>query len=217
MHELILNHSKPNKMFSPTYENNTIIFSHFIEYLHQFKNFNDRNLDSMHKYWSVRMAKKNEYLFTKDLKIEGFSIIIKGAVKLVATYKEKDIVFDLLTEGSFIEIKNEDIDSHFSGYSAQCTEPTILMTISRHHMRNLINEYPFFSNFFAEQKTQAARDLKSRMMSIRVLTAKERYEEICYGYPHLLNHFALQDIASYLGIQAETLSRIRSASLKKAS
>jgi predicted transcriptional regulator len=42
-----------------------------------------------------------------------------------------------------------------------------------------------------------------------MLSAKERYEQLLKEQPHILQRVSLGHIASYLGISAETLSRIR--------
>lgn len=44
---------------------------------------------------------------------------------------------------------------------------------------------------------------------LRMLTAKQRYQQLLSTNPKLLNRVALGYIASYLGISQETLSRIR--------
>jgi CRP-like cAMP-binding protein len=47
------------------------------------------------------------------------------------------------------------------------------------------------------------------------LSAEERYQELSKNYPALLQRFPQNMIASYLGISAETLSRIRKKALSK--
>ncbi|HEY5369070.1 MAG TPA: hypothetical protein VIJ75_08765 [Hanamia sp.] len=47
------------------------------------------------------------------------------------------------------------------------------------------------------------------------LTAEEKYSDFISKYPSISNRVPLQMIASYLGLSAETLSRVRSQSTKK--
>ncbi|MDG1919218.1 MAG: hypothetical protein P8I47_07425 [Schleiferiaceae bacterium] len=41
------------------------------------------------------------------------------------------------------------------------------------------------------------------------MTSAERYDKLIRDYPDVLQRVSLTDIASYLGISRETLSRIR--------
>jgi hypothetical protein len=50
-----------------------------------------------------------------------------------------------------------------------------------------------------------------------MMSAFERYDDLCKNYPEIINRFNLKDIANYLGMKSETLSRIRNSTLRKAS
>ena len=51
--------------------------------------------------------------------------------------------------------------------------------------------------------------LEERLLSLQFKTAKERYQSLSRSKPSLLQRASLGQIASYLGITQETLSRIR--------
>ena len=51
--------------------------------------------------------------------------------------------------------------------------------------------------------------LEERILSLQFKTAKERYQKFAASKPSLLQRASLGQIASYLGITQETLSRIR--------
>ncbi len=51
--------------------------------------------------------------------------------------------------------------------------------------------------------------LEERILSLQFKTAKERYQKFAVSKPSLLQRASLGQIASYLGITQETLSRIR--------
>jgi CRP-like cAMP-binding protein len=52
--------------------------------------------------------------------------------------------------------------------------------------------------------------LEERILNIHFKTAKERYQKLVNSKPFLIQRVSLGQIASYLGITQETLSRIRS-------
>lgn len=51
---------------------------------------------------------------------------------------------------------------------------------------------------------------EERAISLRMFSAKERYDDLISRYPRIIQDVPLGHIASYLGITAETLSRVRS-------
>jgi CRP-like cAMP-binding protein len=51
--------------------------------------------------------------------------------------------------------------------------------------------------------------LEERILNLQFKTAKERYQKLALSKPQLLQRASLGQIASYLGITQETLSRIR--------
>jgi hypothetical protein len=54
-----------------------------------------------------------------------------------------------------------------------------------------------------------SNDLVARSVQLQTLSATERYQQFCRQYPEVAKKSALRHIASYLGIDIATLSRIR--------
>jgi CRP-like cAMP-binding protein len=75
----------------------------------------------------------------------------------------------------------------------------------------LQQQYYDFEKLSRLLSEQAYIATHSRAMSLLVLSAAERYQQLLAEEPYLLNKFANHQIASYLGITPQSLSRIRSA------
>ena len=52
--------------------------------------------------------------------------------------------------------------------------------------------------------------IEERLYQLKFTTSEERYKSIIQTTPEILQKVSLTDIASYLGVSRETLSRIRS-------
>lgn len=57
--------------------------------------------------------------------------------------------------------------------------------------------------------------LQQRMLSMVQQTAEQRYSDLVYANPEILQHAPLKSIATYLGITDTSLSRIRKEFIKK--
>jgi len=75
----------------------------------------------------------------------------------------------------------------------------------------LCDKYHEFERLARMSTTKTMLQLQQRIVSLQFKTSKERYDSLLERYPQIELRAPLGDIASYLGITQETLSRIRSA------
>lgn len=96
--------------------------------------------------------------------------------------------------------------------SAECIELLeASRVISLHYdlLQKLYKKYPEF-NFVGRVLTEHYYVLsEERAQSLRMQTAKERYEILMATHPGILLRAPLKYVASYLGMKPETLSRMR--------
>jgi CRP-like cAMP-binding protein len=86
--------------------------------------------------------------------------------------------------------------------------------ISKRNFDFLISNAPLFERWIRIVNEQVYSYTFDRVFSLLTLSAKERYEKFLKEEPYLLNIFSNYYIASYLGIAAQSLSRIRSGRKK---
>ena len=72
-----------------------------------------------------------------------------------------------------------------------------------------------FSQFFRMVTEKAFANSRKRIISSISKSSEERYWEYVDKYPQIVNRVPQYVIASYLGISAEFLSKIRSRPIKK--
>jgi len=76
-------------------------------------------------------------------------------------------------------------------------------------MQELILEVPAWRQIGKDVDEAMYNSLMNRSIQLQTLTAPERYELFIKKHPDILQKVALKHIASYLGIDIATLSRIR--------
>lgn len=129
-------------------------------------------------------------------------------------------VFYLDQEGteitSWFLFENELLISVYSFFTGlpgfeylETLEDCTLVTLKREKLNKLYEQYLEF-NFIGRKLTEYYYIRNEKQANdLRMLTAKQRYEQLITNNPKLLNRVSLGHIASYLGISQETLSRIR--------
>jgi len=96
-----------------------------------------------------------------------------------------------------------------SEHYIELTENSILLEFDREKLTELSTKYHDFERFLRIIITKIMLQLQHRVLYFQFSTAKERYGFLLKQYPQIALHISLGDIASYIGITQETLSRVR--------
>ncbi len=91
----------------------------------------------------------------------------------------------------------------------EAVEDCELLGIQKSSLETLFKRIPKFERFFRIKTTNAFVALRTRILSSLQKNAKERYLEFCELYPDVEKRLPNYHIANYLGLQPESLSRIR--------
>lgn len=96
-----------------------------------------------------------------------------------------------------------------SGQCIQALEPTQVLILSRKHLYEAYDRTPRLERFGRLMAEQAYLGARGRNMSLLSQTPEQRYQALIERRPQLLQRVPLHYIASFLGIEPESLSRIR--------
>jgi CRP-like cAMP-binding protein len=88
-------------------------------------------------------------------------------------------------------------------------EDSTLQSITWTQLQALYKEFTEFNLIGRVITEKYYIESEQKSILLRTLTAKERYEQLIRSNPNILQKASLGQIASYLGISLETLSRIR--------
>ncbi len=106
-----------------------------------------------------------------------------------------------------------DFESFFGEEPAQlhveAIEDSVVLGIDKDVLETLYARIPKFERFFRIKTTAAFVAARKRILATLQKSVGERYIEFCDTYPNIEKRVANYHIANYLGIQPESLSRIR--------
>jgi CRP-like cAMP-binding protein len=97
----------------------------------------------------------------------------------------------------------------------EALEDTEFLQITHEQEQELMKAIPAYEQMMMLLAKRGNIAMHRRIHASIRLTAEERYKELMETYPEFIQRFPRNMIASYLGITAETLSRVRKASLGK--
>jgi CRP-like cAMP-binding protein len=88
-------------------------------------------------------------------------------------------------------------------------EECVLQSINWDQLQNIYQQYPEFNKTGRLITEQYYMKSEERAINLQTLSAKQRYENLLDNYPGILQKASLGQIATFLSIKQETLSRIR--------
>ena len=96
-----------------------------------------------------------------------------------------------------------------SAFNIDCLEDTEVLQITKPNLEQLYSEVPKMNQYFRQLLEKALITTNQRIIASLRKTAAERYLEFLEKYPRIDQRVSNHQIASFLGITPQSLSRVR--------
>lgn len=153
---------------------------------------------------------KNDLLIEEGQVCRYLYFLEKGCVRGFYNIDGKDVSQWFGFENDFVTSFRSFTTREPSKEYIQVLEDSVLWSISKENLDKLLQQYPELEKLLRLIYEHYYIRLEERYSNAHFKTATERYENLAQEAPHILERIPLGYVASYLGISAETLSRIRS-------
>ena len=112
-----------------------------------------------------------------------------------------------------------DMYSLISGQPGQlnieAVEDTEVLLLGKQQQEELYREIPKFERFFRIIVENALVASRQRVIDTMSLSARQRYDKFCTIYPTLINRLPQKQIAAFIGVTPEFLSKMRGTTSRK--
>lgn len=155
------------------------------------------------------VLKKGEFLLREGEKVNEISFVEKGVLRFYYLSDGKEINNHFFLENDYAVSYLDFLKDTPSRYYIQALEDCELFTFNAQSLQNAYDNsknWERFGRIIAESVYAIATN---RFESFLFLSAKERYLQMIASYPKYIELIPLYHLASYLGIERESLSRIR--------
>lgn len=141
--------------------------------------------------------------------------VIKGLARGYYTMNDRETTRLFMDEGFVITSWQSFYSRQPSHEAIELLEDSILACLHYDDIQRLYAEWPDF-NILGRKMTERFFYLsEQRGIMLRQHSAEEKYTMFTEQYPTLFQRISQKQIATYLGIKEETLSRVRAKLLKK--
>jgi CRP-like cAMP-binding protein len=163
----------------------------------------------------VKRLKKKQYLLQEGEICRNEYFVIKGCLR---TYTIDEKGLEHIIQFSIEDWWTGDMYSFLtqkpSRYTIDALEDSELLYLDKASHEELYSKLPKFERFFRHLLQYAFISMQERINATLSQTADERYCSFIEKYPLMEKRLPLKQIASYLGITPESLSRIRGNYIK---
>jgi CRP-like cAMP-binding protein len=170
---------------------------------------NDAEWAAFQSILKPKQIKKNELFLEQGKVCRHMAFIAKGYVRFYFLVGAVEVTKEFSFENSFCGSYASFITGNPSRFNVKAMEDLSLLIFDRHHLLELVDQYPAWAKFLLLSVENLFVRKENREASFLLDSPEERYEKLLSENKEMLQRVPLKYIASYLGLSAETLSRIR--------
>jgi CRP/FNR family transcriptional regulator, anaerobic regulatory protein len=156
-----------------------------------------------------RTIAKGDYLFSEGEICQFIGFIIKGCFRIFILKDGKEITFDFFVENRPIA----DYESYFcqqpTQFYFQAIEPSEILILNDVCLKLLFEESPNGQRLQRIVVENLFFRFRDKLLSLYLDSPEERYRNLLQTAPDLLQRIPQYYLASYLGIEPESLSRLK--------
>lgn len=172
--------------------------------------FSEKEVEKIASCFEYEKLSSKEYLSAIGRISNRIFFILNGLARVYYLKDGKEITTYLSCDDGFIASYSSFINQTPSFENIQCIEDCEVLSITFEKMQYLYTEIPNWERvgrILAEQNYLCMAD---RVLKLQMIPAKEKYQTFLTSAPaKIIQRTPLIYIASFLGITAESLSRIR--------
>ena len=172
--------------------------------------FTEPEYEHLCTFLEVCHVKKKELYLQPGEICRGAAYVNKGCLRrYILDDHAKEIIINFATEDWLIGDLESFLQQKPSMYYIQALEDSELLLLNHKNFLQVCAEIPKYKNFHEEKARRNHYATIKRLGLSKSGTPKEKYLLLMKEQPQLFQRIPLHYIASYLGIEPESLSRLR--------
>jgi CRP-like cAMP-binding protein len=173
------------------------------------RNLTDEDVSLLISCAEYRKLKKGEIILKEGKLCRAFYLVEKGYLRTYSTKDDTDINLNFTFEGEFTTNFKSIQLREGSEFNIEAGEPASVWVMDLDLMLKYFDGHVQINLFVRRLAVRILLASEEHSNLFKIYTPTERYRYIEKNNPKLLQRVSLSQLASYLGVTRETLSRIR--------
>jgi CRP/FNR family transcriptional regulator, anaerobic regulatory protein len=187
---------------------------HLLSVIRKYIKISDQDVELCTAYFQPVAFPKNTVI-EKEGKIPKLYFVVSGYLRLFHHNDNGDEVTSHINcPPGFITSYSNFIHQTKSTDNLESITDCELLSITKSDLDFLTSTSETLKEFSIRVFQQSIAYNENRSKELATLTAEQRYQKLIDNYPEILHNVPLQYIASFLGMNAKSLSRIRKQMIK---
>lgn len=176
----------------------------------QFSGLKGRSIGTFLDISVVKRFTKGELLLREGDICDKLFFIEQGMVRSFYHREVKDVTISFSLAGEFITSMSGFITQQPTYENIEALEDSVVLEFGKEQLNELFEREPTWATIYRTVLEAYYVKLEEHLIFSKFKTARERYAELLHEKPEIIHKASIGQIASFLGINIETLSRIRS-------
>lgn len=172
--------------------------------------FSKKEQELFGQYFEPVLFPKNHIIEEEGKVPKYLYFVVSGFVRLFHyNSKGNEVTTNINCPTGFVTSYMHFINQTKSDENLECITECELLRITKANLDLITGQSMVFKDFSISVFQQSLFYHENRSKELAVLSAEERYQKLIENYPNILQNVPLQYIASFLGMNPKSLSRIR--------
>jgi len=191
------------------------MFEVFQKYLSDKIAVSKEELDLIQSLGFIKKLRKKQYLLQEGDVWKYHCFVCKGCLRTYRTdEKGQEHIMTFSIENWWAGDRESLLSGKPSVSNIEVLENTEVLLFTKENFEIIQQRIPAFKAMIEDILARSFNASQNRIHAAISYTAEEKYTSFINKYPQIFNRVPLHMIASYLGVSAETLSRIRKQAAK---
>jgi CRP-like cAMP-binding protein len=171
---------------------------------------NEEEKELVRTNFRSRLFRKRQYVLQEGDVCTYFNFVVRGCLRLYKIDEKGNFhILQFAAENSWINDLGSFHSLEPSALNIDALEDTVVLQISYYNLISLYTKAVKFDRIFRVLIENGFIHLQKRLLQNISSTGEERYQSFLDLYPLLANRLSQVQIAAFLGVTPEFLSRIR--------
>lgn len=188
---------------------------HLLNIIQQQIDISDKEVKLCNEYFDPVIFPKNRIIEEEGKIPQYLYFVVSGYMRLFHYNENGDeITSHINCPPGFITSYFDFINQTKATENVECITECELLRITKSNLDLITSKSEAFKDFSIWVFQQSIAYNENRSKELATLTTEQRYQKLIDNYPHIIHNVPLQYIASFLGMNSKSLSRIRKQMIK---